>query len=393
MAVRRVYSEAEKKMLATFEEEADMQLGWAKSLRMRVAYADSMLKYGGAVDYYNPLYCNEEYAANTRWGGLIAVPGFHEFGMQMFILKPYGTGYWRHWLTGEDFEFFKPIRVNDSIKIWHRRPQLKDITDLDGKGPRKWWLLVHDYDYLNQKDELICTYKHYFEYIVLPERPTNMESIPYYKYTKEELEFIKHIEDEEEIRGANIRYWEDVKVGEKLTPVILGPTTFQDNVRFIVGGHGGGGGHGGSSVMPPMRELRRKSPETLITDETTGVTYQSAEWHVNERLARLDSPAGDNQHAFLFGALVRQVMIRLVTNWMGDDGFLRGFKWRHLARTPISDTIIGRGEVIRNYVENGEHLVDLKVWLDNVRGNVTEAAVATVSLLSKDGPYLERAYS
>ena len=54
---------------------------------------------------------------------------------------------------------------------------------------------------------------------------------------------------------------------------------------------------------------------------------------------------------------------------------------------PLGDAIIGRGKVTNKRVENGEHLVDLDVWLRNMRGNTTEAASATVSLFSKKVPY------
>jgi acyl dehydratase len=89
-------------------------------------------------------------------------------------------------------------------------------------------------------------------------------------------------------------------------------------------------------------------------------------------------------HAFHFGAFARQVMVRLATNWMGDDGFLREYKWRHLKRTAIGDTLIGKGKVINKYIKNGEHLVDLEIYLENLRGNITEAALATISLFSKE---------
>jgi hypothetical protein len=69
---------------------------------------------------------------------------------------------------------------------------------------------------------------------------------------------------------------------------------------------------------------------------------------------------------------------------MGDDGLMRRFKFRHMNRTHIGDTVIGRGKVINKRVEDGEYLVDLALWLENIRGYVTEPGVATVSLYSKE---------
>jgi hypothetical protein len=51
-----------------------------------------------------------------------------------------------------------------------------------------------------------------------------------------------------------------------------------------------------------------------------------------------------------------------------------------MTRTRVGDAMIGQGRVVGKRVENGEYLADLQVWLRNLRGNVSEAAIATVSL-------------
>ena len=40
-------------------------------------------------------------------------------------------------------------------------------------------------------------------------------------------------------------------------------------------------------------------------------------------------------------------------------------------------------------VEEGEHLVDLLVWIEDIEGDIGTAAYATVTLLSKDEPYMD----
>jgi len=80
-------------------------------------------------------------------------------------------------------------------------------------------------------------------------------------------------------------------------------------------------------------------------------------------------------------------MARLVTNWMGDDGFICKFSWRHVWRAPIGDAAIINGKVTKKYVENGEHLVDISVWCLDLRGCIPDMAVATVKLVSKADKY------
>lgn len=382
MAVRGVYTDEEKKMIATFDQEADMHRGWAKSLNRQVATEESIKNLATTMDCWNPLWRDDNYAAHTRWGSIIAPP-FYQDGISYLHwgLKPTpGMGFFDHIYIGEDWEFFKPIRVNDSFKLWRRRPQLEDVTAADGKGPRRLNFLVHDHDHINQRDEIVSSFKLYLECSFLTEPPKELPAISEYKYTKEELEFIDRAIAEEEVRGADIRYWEDVQVGDETRPVVLGPTTIWDLVIFHTGSGGPGGG------LLPIREMRKVTPWEVAQDPVTGVFHCMTEVHLAERIAQM---AG-NPLPFHFGAMARQTMGRLATNWMGDDGFLRKFNWRHLARTPIGDALICRGKVTNKRAENGEYLVDLAIWLENLRGNITEVANATVSLFSKEVAYTQK---
>jgi hypothetical protein len=46
---------------------------------------------------------------------------------------------------------------------------------------------------------------------------------------------------------------------------------------------------------------------------------------------------------------------------MGDDGFIREFRWRNMAQNPVGDARIAWGRVTNKRVVNGEYLVDLEV--------------------------------
>ncbi|OGO20848.1 MAG: hypothetical protein A2144_14515 [Chloroflexi bacterium RBG_16_50_9] len=393
MAVRGVYTKAEEKMLADTKKDPLMQAGWSKAPIEMVAYEHSIKGMARAVDFWNPLWRDENYARNTRWGGIIAPPMFPErWGYAYLVLAATPeVGFPEMTYIGEDWEFFKLVHVNDSFRVWRKPPLLEDITSLDGKGPRRFKFMPHDLQFINQKDELVNTQKTYLEFVfpdgsskdgtmpegegrTMPEGEGRTMPASLYKYTKEELAYIGRIETGEEIRGARIRYWEDVNIGEEPKPVVLGPTTFADMVAYF---------SGMGSNLPPTREIRKREPWKLIIDPVTGVSAFSVEHHFSDRAAQVEG----TPFAFHFGAWARQLMARLVTNWMGDDGFLRRFNFRHMVITAVGDTVIGRGKVTNKRVENGEHLVDLSVWLENMRGNVTESAVATVSLLSREAPY------
>ena len=177
--------------------------------------------------------------------------------------------------------------------------------------------------------------------------------------------------DAEEIRGAKPRYWEDITIGDTLKPVVQGPLTIWDTVIEIQGF--------GVAVLP-MREVRRQTPDRIMIDPVTNVPHKSIEIHLSDKSAKISHLPSST----ILGVTAEHFLSRLITNWMGDDGFLRRFHWLTLAHAPLGDTIFGQGKVTRKYIdENSNHLVDLEVWIESNRGNISDVAKATVHLMSK----------
>jgi hypothetical protein len=377
MVIRDVYTDAEKELLANFDKEAEKLSGWFKPSKTPVATEDSVKNWAFTVDPWNPLWRDDNYAQYTRWGGIMAAPMYEE----RFVMKswhpevPPDAGYMGNYWWGENWEFFRPIHVNDSFRIWRRRPELGDITSLDGKGVRTFKFVSNDADLFNQEEELVTTFRSYLEIPILPKPPKKAEHVPDYSYTKEELDFIDRTFKAEEMRGARIRYWEDVKVGEELKPVVMGPTTLWDAMVYTAGR--------GEMELVPMMEIRQRMPHMLALDPATGVTHHGLEFHHADLAAHLRGMA----HGILYGVISRQLMVRCVTNWMGDDGFFKRLNWRHMTGTNIGDTIIGHGRVVNKRVEDGEYLVDISVWPENLRGYLAVLGRATVSLPSKEASF------
>lgn len=344
-----------------------------------VATKESIKAHALIADYWNPIWHDAAYASKTRWGALTAAPMFLDPIVNIVppLDVPAEMGFRDHNFLGEDWELFEPVYVGDEFTVYLRKPQRKDITP-EGEDIAVTASVGHDKDVYNQNNKLIAKYKLYSDSRIFPRAPDpdQIKKLDDFSYTRDDLSYIQDIIKQEEIRGAEPRHWEDVEVGDETKPVALGPTTVWDMVAFCAG----------RQEMPfqPMRVIREASSEGgLLADPVTGVTHMRIEWHLANRMANICGEV----HAFQFGAFARQQMARLVTNWMGDDGFIKKLHWRHLKRTPIGDTFVGRGKVIGKRVEKDEYLVDLDVWLENLcRGNISEAARVTVSLPSKDKP-------
>lgn len=385
MAIRGVYSEAEQQMLRQEADRFDALVGWYRPSRDLVATAESIRRLGEAVDPWNPLWHDETYARGTRWGTIIAYPTYQAFfgdtGIMSLQAPPECGKQYMVWM-GEDWDFYRPIRPGDSFRVWRRRPQLYDVTPLDGKSPRTFGLLEGDLDHINQNDELVSRVRNYVQRTFRSDPPPG-HAMPEYSYTHEELKYIGRLIKEEEIRGRELRYWEDVRVGEQTKPIVTGPTTIATNALVAaIAPEAGFFLNNRSFFLDSLGE--QLGPEFIQVPGTDRYVVRGGP--AGRHWSDLAAQAEGEPCAWLFGVISRFSLLRVLTNWMGDDGFLRRFCWRHLTRTRAGDTLIGQGRVTGRRIVDGEHLVDLEVWLRNLRGNVSEAAVATVRLCSRKAP-------
>lgn len=94
------------------------------------------------------------------------------------------------------------------------------------------------------------------------------------------------------------------------------------------------------------------------------------------------------------GALKRQWLIQLVTDWIGGEGRLKRFSCqyrrldfpRRMANftDPMEgETWLCKGTVTNKYVEDKQHLVDCEIWVENGQGDKTVPGTATVVLPSR----------
>ena len=381
MAKRHVYNSYEQDMLDRFELAAQRLAGEMEHPARREATKDSIILSCRWGDPWNPLWSDEEYAKKTKWGGLIAMPLYTD-RVDIFsywpTISPEG-GFIDHNLYGGIWTDLKPVRPGDTFRVIQRKPELIDISSEEGDDqPRTFGFVERDAEVYNQRGELVSRHKHLLDIIIRPEpKHAIADALPFedHKYTDQELAYIDKIIATEEIRGMIPRYWEDVRVGDRLADITIGPSTAMDMMAFYASHE--------EIPVAPMRLFREKAKRDgggMLTDPETNVSHYAAEWHIIDKFARVLG----NPRVFHFGDSARTQMVRCATNWMGDDAEVVVVDYRHITRTPVGDCQVGHGVVVDKYAQNGDGFVVLDIWLDNLcRGNVTEAAKITVKLPSK----------
>jgi acyl dehydratase len=321
----------------------------------------------------NPLWTDPEYAARSPWGTLIAPPTFL-YTVDTTIVAPGFRGI--QWIYGGTrWEHHKPVRVNDTITA---KARLTSVTEKAGSHADRFFIQTGEVFYTNQRGELVARAE--ADVLRVPRRRAGSSGSlkfddrgPRWKYSADDIEQIRLAYVNEERRGSVVRYWEDVSVGNELPVVVKGPLTLVDIMAFYVGRR---------NSYPPLKLAfleREQHPANVYVSPTTGVPVHPAAGHLDEEIAHeIGMPSAYDQgwQRANWGA-------HLITNWAGDNSFVRKFSHKLLIPNLVGDTTWLRGTVTRTFTEGVEHRVEIAYQGVNQRGETNVTGTADVRLPSR----------
>jgi acyl dehydratase len=339
------------------------------------ATLDTIRNFSNGIGDLNPLYRDAEHGRTSRCGSIVAHPMF-PMAFGWLGRTRWGLPGVHGFYAGNDWELFRHIRPGDRITAIER------VVGVEEKASKFSGRLVIQYveaEFANQHDDLVARV---LGWCTRHERQAAREKGKYkdirtHEYTEAERDAIDQavLDEERHICGRNIRYWEDVSEGEALTPIVRGPLSLMDTMGFLVG-CGRGHTHGvllKGAVRHPGHFFR--NPEAGGGIEYTGIG------HHRESIAREVGVPG----TYDYGPQRSAWLATLVTNWMGDAAFLKRVYTELRLFNTMGDTTWCKGKVAKKYVRDGYALVDLEIWAENQRGEITAPnGKATVVLPSKD---------
>jgi acyl dehydratase len=339
------------------------------------ATRDTIRHYAWGIGDDNPLYCDPDYAAGTRWKTIIAPPTFF-YGVFDAVVAP-GLPDVQWFYAGADWSFFRPARRGDEFTVDAR---YTDARRVGGERVRRMILQTGTVDYFAGGERLASVKSHCFR---VP-RPGAEGALKYeprdaQTWSSAELNAIRDAALNEFRRGADTLYWEDVEVGERLPGTVRGPIVLMDMTTYYAGAVGTSG-YKSTKLKWKYNYWANNDPDRLPNNYDPsyyGAAVLPSIGHQDSRIAvtEIGMPGPYDNGPQRIG-----MVSTCVTNWMGDDGFVRELSVRLRLPVIFGDVTYTKGEVTGKRREQDKGLVETKVWAENQLGQVTATGTALIEL-------------
>jgi acyl dehydratase len=146
-------------------EKVAQLIGKKSDIYMMEVERGGIKKYADAIGDRNPLYWNEDLAQNSRYGGMVAPPGFYGWRMRWDETLPLFTPFREELKTtmieagfkqlldgGQEFDFIHPVYAGDILASVQ---EVISIIEREGKSGIMLVSVVET-SYINQNGTLVA---------------------------------------------------------------------------------------------------------------------------------------------------------------------------------------------------------------------------------------------
>lgn len=337
------------------------------------ATRDNIRHYAHGIGDDNPLWNDPDYAAAGPYGEIVALPSFL-FATSRIISGYVGglPGIHAMW-AGADWTWHQPVRRNEEIvtESW-----LKELIERETRFSGRAVQQIYHVNFYNRQGDLLAEAD---SWCFRTERDTarekgvkydDLKAKPEKRYTDEELQEIYAHYANEEVRGAEPRFFEDVAIGDAVPTMVKGPMTV---TGFIAYAQGWGGLYIRANKLA-WKQIHNHAGLGIPNRFNIPDCPERVHW---EDVFAKEVGAPD---AYDYGPERCSWMTHHMTNWMGDSGFLRRSATRIRRHNPVGDTLFITGKVVNKRIENDEALVDIEHAAHNQDGELSIEGTGTVRL-------------
>ena len=280
--------------------------------------------------------------------------------------------------AGTDFVWFDHIKVNTSFDI---SAELLSQQIKKGRRFPRWVLQSGKVKYHDRNKNLIATAIGHVARTPRHQAKTGKDDSNsqqrIHRYSPEEIADIEDQILSEKRRGDTPLFWENVNIGDEIPSVVKGPLTTTDILAWYAASQGAlhyGGAHG-----DVVRYRQRHADYHLNKD--TGAKDSAGRGHLEVGTGNDVGMGG----AYDIGPQRIAWAQHMLSNWIGDDGFLHKLSVSVRQPNLIGDTIWWSGIVKSKEETNGLYKVKISLTATNQRQETSAFGSATVLLPSKKG--------
>jgi len=332
---------------------------------------DSVRHWAHATGDRNLLFLDEAYARASRHGGLIAPP------CQLYAYSRISIGYRgglpgvHAFFAGSHWRWHEPIRVGERID-----PEVtfKDLVELPSRFAGRMFKQISLIRYLNGEGRELAQADSWgmrVERVAAREKGKYKELRLAEPYTRERIEEIARLYAEERCRGRSPLYFEDVAIGDAIPQIVRGPYTATIAVAFEQA-------WGGLFIKAHgywFDYLRRHPAAGIANSYNIPEPPEAVHW--DSPLAR----AVGVPEAYDYGPERVAWVATMLTNWIGDEGFLAELYCEVRRFNLIGDLTYCRAKVVSKEESDAcSGTVKLEVECVDQRGDKTAGGWAVVKL-------------
>ena len=326
-------------------------------------------RWARSIGDRNPLWMDPSYASGSVLGCILAPPCWL-YSVDDTCVAPKLPGH--HVLYGgTEWEFYQWATLGDNIESESR---LVGVEEKTGRFCGTMVLQTGETVFKGPSGRTIAKAT---SRVLRTPRQAAVDAGKYLDWVKhvfsaEEAAAVEDAYDAEVLRGRDPRYWEETPEGSVLTPIVRGPLTSEEIIQFGCA----------TRPAPGFRQFlrhRQRHPGAAFLDPETG------SWESWEASMLRDEVAQMFGFPFAHDMGIDRIswVSNLVTNWMGDHGFLRNLNVKLTLPNVYGDATWCYGKVNRTHQDRGRNLAELDLWCENQRGEQTAYGNATVELPTK----------
>jgi acyl dehydratase len=333
---------------------------------------DAARHFAWAIGDDNPLWMDPSYGATTPWKSQLCPPCILYSTDNIVSGAVEGLPSVHAMFAGTDWRWFHPIKVGTAMKT---RSVLKDMVEHQTRFAGRSFQQIYTTEFFDQQGVKLAEAD---SWCFRTERDTAREEGSKYSavsekpvvYSAADISGFAAQYRIEKPRGAAVRSWNSVQEGDLISPLLKGPYTVTAAVAFMQAW--------GSYAIRNHRiawQYYDRHPKLAPPNENN-VPEPPVRVHWDNAFARKVGVPG----AYDFGPERITWMSHMLTDWIGDAGFLRRLQIQIRRHNPVGDIVWCRGKVVGKRMVDGKGLIDCELSAENQNGDLSVKGTAELEL-------------